>query len=98
DPAERVAGDDCAECPGAAFLPTPADRNAQRARVPQTARAPLPQHGRTSDGRRGGRTVKAWTAFRDSRASGVILLVLLLLIWQLSATHGFISLTWPAGA
>jgi len=42
--------------------------------------------------------VKAWTAFRDSRASGVILLVLLLLIWQLSATHWFISPTWPTVA
>jgi ABC-type nitrate/sulfonate/bicarbonate transport system permease component len=42
--------------------------------------------------------VKAWSAFRDSRASGVILLVLLLLIWQLSATHWFISPTWPTVA
>jgi hypothetical protein len=46
-------------------------------------------------GRPGGRTVKAWTAFRDSRAPGVILLALLLFIWQLSATYWFTSPTWP---
>ena len=39
--------------------------------------------------------MKAWTAFRDSRASGVILLVLLLLIWQISATYWYTSPTWP---
>src|SRR5262249_53805305 len=95
NPAERVAGDDRAECRGATALPAAADRNPQRARVPQTARASLPQHGRASDGRPGGRAVKAWTAFRDSRAPGVILLALLLLIWQLSATYWFTSPTWP---
>ena len=39
--------------------------------------------------------MKAWTAFSDSRAPGVILLALLLLIWQLSATYWFTSPTWP---
>jgi ABC-type nitrate/sulfonate/bicarbonate transport system permease component len=39
--------------------------------------------------------VNAWKAFCDSRAPGVILLALLLLIWQLSPTYWFTSPTWP---
>jgi ABC-type nitrate/sulfonate/bicarbonate transport system permease component len=39
--------------------------------------------------------VKAWAALYDSRVSGVILLALLLLIWQLSATYWVASPTWP---
>src|SRR5262249_38568980 len=66
DPAERIAGEHCAECRGATALPEAADRNPQRARVSQTARASFPQHGRASHGRPGGRAVKAWTGFRDS--------------------------------
>src|SRR5262249_41408967 len=66
-PAERVAGHDRGERRGATALPPAADRNTQRAGVPQAARASLPQHGRASDGRPGGRSVKAWSALRDSR-------------------------------
>ena len=39
--------------------------------------------------------MKAWTAFRNSRAPGVVLLALLLVTWQLSATYWFKSPTWP---
>ncbi len=66
DFAERVAGTiraDMSQC----LCPIRGSRPKTRSEPEylELRRASLPQHGRTSDGRSGGRTVKAWTAFRD---------------------------------
>ena len=90
-PAERVAGhgrEDVVDVP----LPYPRNQIETRSEpdLPRSARAPLPQHGAAGHGRPG-RThhegAVTTLVFRDSRASGVMLIVLLLVFWQFSALY-----------
>ena len=90
-------------------VPLPYPRNQvetrSRADLPRSARAALPADGRAGDGRPGQRRtgerlmkgialwIERWLL--GSRASGLMLIVLLLAFWQFSALYIMDTPTWP---
>src|SRR5262249_4365577 len=95
-PAQRLARHHRRRGISAARLSAPADRDPQRPALSRAARAALSRHGRAGHGRTGGPMIpRLRSLLRDTRVSGVILILLLLAAWQLSATYVVTSPTWP---